>query len=117
MRGRGYPVVLSVLAPSSSFILMVSISAFGAMFTWMMIFVTHYYFRRARARDGSPPARFRMVGYPVTTALGAVLMAAVLVTTAFTSEFRMTLVFGVPFLACLTGAYLLMLRRGASAAA
>lgn len=115
--GIALAVVLSVLAPSSSFILMVSISAFGAMFTWMMIFVTHYYFRRARARDGSPPARFRMVGYPVTTALGAVLMAAVLVTTAFTSEFRMTLVFGVPFLACLTGAYLLRLRRGASAAA
>ena len=49
--GIAVATVLSVVAPKSAFILMVSISAFGTMFAWMMIFVTHYRFRRARARS------------------------------------------------------------------
>jgi len=68
---------------------------FGAMFTWLMIFVTHLYFRRAH-QDG--PLCFRMWGYPYTSMLGAALMAAILVSTAFTAEFRMTLVYGLPVL-------------------
>jgi amino acid transporter, AAT family len=89
---------------------MLAISSFGAMFTWMMIFVTHYAFRRARRRDGAP-LRFRMPGYPATTLLGATLMAAVLLTTAFTDAFRLTLVFGLPFLAALILVYSLRYRR------
>jgi len=103
--GIALATVLSIVAPKSAFILMVSISAFGAMFTWMMIFITHYRFRRVHARTGAAPLRFRMVGFPATTLLGAALMAAVLLTTAFTDAFRMTLFFGLPFLAFLSAAY------------
>ena len=103
--GIALAAALSVLAPQSSFILMVAISSFGALFTWMMIFVTHYRFRRARERSGAPPLPFRMIGFPYTTLLGAGLMAAVLVTTLFTPAFRLTLVFGAPFLACLVLLY------------
>jgi L-asparagine transporter-like permease len=110
--GIAVATVLSVIAPQSAFILMLAISAFGAMFTWMMIFVTHYYFRRAHLGRGTAPLRFRIPGFPATTLLGAALMAAVLVTTAFTPAFRMTLAFGVPFLACLTLAYLVRRGRG-----
>jgi L-asparagine transporter-like permease len=81
------------------------------MFTWMMIFVTHYAFRKAHVSSGAAPLRFRMRGFPVTTLLGAGLMAAVLLTTAFTSAFRMTLVFGLPFIAILSLIYLLRYRR------
>jgi L-asparagine transporter-like permease len=109
--GIALATALSLVAPKSAFILMVAISSFGAMFTWLMIFVTHYGFRRARDRAGTPPPRFRMRGFPVTTLLGAALMAAVLVTTAFTDAFRLTLVFGVPFLGLLCGIYLLRQRR------
>jgi L-asparagine transporter-like permease len=129
LSGRGVPVralllsssgiavaaLLSVLAPRSAFILMVAISSFGAMFTWMMIFVTHYRFRRARRSE--PAAGFRMAGFPFTTLLGAALMAAVLLTTAFTPAFRMTLVFGLPFLAVLAIAYRLRGRAGGEAGA
>ena len=54
-----------------------------------------------------------MPGYPVTTLLGATLMAAVLLTTAFTQAFRLTLVFGLPFLGALTLLYMLRYRGGA----
>jgi L-asparagine transporter-like permease len=103
--GIALATVLSVLAPQRSFILMVAISSFGALFTWMMIFVTHYYFRRARMRAGAPRLPFALLGFPYTTLLGAGLMAAVLITTVFTPEFRMTLVFGIPFLAALALVY------------
>jgi L-asparagine transporter-like permease len=108
--GVALAVVLSVIAPRSSFILMVAISAFGAMFTWMMIFVTHYCFRRAYRRSTTVPLRFRMAGFPVTTLLGAVLMAATLVTTAFTAPFRMTLLVGLPYLGLLALVYLIRYR-------
>jgi L-asparagine transporter-like permease len=114
--GIALAAVLSVLAPKSSFILMVSISSFGAMFTWMMIFVTHYAFRNARTAAGQEPLTFRMWGFPLTTLLGAALMAAVLLTTAFTSAFRMTLVFGLPFLGILSLIYLLRYRPRSAAA-
>jgi L-asparagine transporter-like permease len=103
--GIALATVLNVLSPGGAFLVMVSVSVFGAMFTWMMIFVTHYFFRRSRQRQVIEPTLFRMWGFPVTTLLGAALMAALLLTTAFTEAFRMTLVFGLPFLACLVVIY------------
>jgi len=111
--GIAFAAVLSVVSPKSAYILMVSISAFGTMFAWLMIFITHYRFRRERSRTGAAPLPFRMFGYPATTLLGAALMAAILLTTAFTDAFRMTLVFGLPFLGVLTATYWIRHRRGA----
>lgn len=108
--GIALATVLSIVSPGGAFLMMVGISVFGAMFTWMMIFVTHYFFRRARLREGRAPAPFRMWGFPVTTLLGAALMAALLLTTAFTEPFRMTLVFGLPYLAFLVIIYSLRFR-------
>ena len=78
------------------------VSLFGALFTWLMIFVTHFGFRRAH-----PAAAFRMPFYPWSTGLGAALVVAVLLTTAFTHEFRMTLPYG----ALALGLLLLAARR------
>jgi L-asparagine transporter-like permease len=93
--GIALAAVVNALFPNTAFTLMMAISMFGAMFTWLMIFVTHLYFRRAHAGDETV---FRMWGYPYSTLLGAGLMAAILLSTAFTSEFRMTLVYGLPVL-------------------
>jgi L-asparagine transporter-like permease len=83
---------------------MMSIAMFGAMFTWLMIFITHLFFRR---RHADQPLAFRMWGYPWSTLAGAGLMLAILITTAFTPEFRMTLLSGVPFLVLLSVVFLL----------
>jgi AAT family amino acid transporter len=100
--GIALATIIYVLYPDSAFTLMMSIAMFGAMFTWLMIFITHIYFRR---RNPVHTLTFRMWGFPYTTLLGAVLMAAILITTAFTAEFRMTLVFGLPFLVILYAIY------------
>ena len=89
---------------------MISISMFGALFTWFMIFVTHFYFRR---KHGAP-AGFRLWGFPITTLFGAGMMALILLTTAISRDFKMTLNYGVPFLAILTVAWFLFYRRSAA---
>jgi amino acid transporter, AAT family len=96
--GIALAAAVHALWPATSFTIMMAISMFGAMFTWMMIFVTHLYFRRRHLEQRLP---FRMWGYPWTSRLGALLMAAILVTTAFTEEFRMTLIYGLPALGAL----------------
>ncbi len=101
--GIALAAVLYILFPATAFTLMMSVSMFGALFTWLMIFITHLRFRRAHA--GTPLA-FRMPGFPITTLVGIALLAAILLTTPFIPAFRMTLVYGLPFLALLTAIFL-----------
>ena len=112
--GIALATVLNVIYPDASFVLMMSVSMFGAMFTWLMIFVTHFFFRH---RHKGVPLAFRMWGYPVTSLLGAGLMVSALVTTWFTREFRMTLVIGVPFVVALLVVYFVWYRGRAAGAA
>lgn len=108
--GIALATLVNLAFPEESFMLMMAISIFGALFAWMMIFLTHYRFRRYHQRRGGLALSFRMWGFPYATLLGLFLMLAILVTTAFVPAFRMTLVFGVPFLAGLALAYQLYLR-------
>jgi len=113
--GVAVAAIVSVLAPRSAFVVMIAISSFGSLFTWMMIFVTHYRFRRAREHEQAPPLRVRAPLFPATTLVGAALMVAVLVTTAFTTVFRTTLLFGLPFLGSLCVIYWVRHQRLVSA--
>jgi len=101
---------LNALWPEQAFTLMISVSMFGAMFTWMMIFVTHLAFRR---RVAAETLAFRVWGHPWGSLAGAALMAAILATTAFTEPFRFTLAYGLPVLALLAGAYAIWVRKRA----
>jgi amino acid transporter, AAT family len=100
--------LLTALWPDAAFGLMMSIAIFGAMFAWLMIFVTHLLFR---ARYRGPALFFRMPFHPFGSLAGAGLMAAVMLTTAFTREFRMTLVYGCAFMVALTLVYACAYRR------
>lgn len=102
--------------PGDAFLLIMAISMFGALFTWFMIFVTHYRFRHQWVASGNRPLAFRMRGFPLLTLLGAGMLLAIMVTTLFTEAFRMTLLTGIPFLAVLSVAYLLWFRQRAEPA-
>jgi AAT family amino acid transporter len=110
--GIGLAAILNARYHDRSFLLMLAISMFGPMFTWLMIFVTHLRFRRLHAQS---KLIFRMWGYPYTSLLGATLMSAALGTTFFTREFRPTLLCGIPFLLVLTVVYALCRSRTAEA--
>ena len=103
--------VVSVLYPKTSFMLMMATSMFGAMFTWFMVFVSHFMFRRRWIKEGKPQLAFRMWGFPWLTLIGAGLMLSIMATTAMTQEFSMTLATGLPFLALLSALYFLWYRK------
>ncbi|MFT3877361.1 MAG: amino acid permease [Propioniciclava sp.] len=108
--GIAVATIVYVINPEQAFTVMMAISMFGAMFTWLMIFVSHIFFRRALAASGEP-LKYRLPFYPAGTYLGAGLMVAILITTVFTdSSFNMTLVFGVPFLAIVSVWYWVRVR-------
>lgn len=106
--GSGIAVAAVVYAamPGAALSVMIAVSVFGALFNWGMIFATHLAFR---ARVGAPAA-FRMWGYPWTSLAGLAGIVAVLAITPFTAAFGATLLYGLPFVALLSGIYALWLR-------
>ncbi len=94
--------VMYTLYSTAAFTLIFSISIFGALFAWLMIFITHLAFRRQHVAASGD---FRMFGAPWTTLLGAALLIAVLITSVFTPGFRSMLLYGIPFVALLTVLY------------
>jgi AAT family amino acid transporter len=121
LTSRGVPLAALLLSASgiavaalvnalyrNAFIVMLAISLFGPLFAWLMIFVTHFYFRRRHAAETLP---FRMWGFPYSTIVGTALMAAAITTTLFTQQFRMTIICGIPFLLALTAVFLIRNRR------
>ncbi|WP_370679294.1 amino acid permease [Comamonas sp. GB3 AK4-5] len=109
--GIAVATIFNIVNPEQSFMLMMAVSMFGAMFTWFMIFVTHLFFRTRRQHLGREATSFRMWGFPATTLLGAALMFAALVSTLFTDVFRLTLLTGIPFLLVLAAVYRLWYRK------
>lgn len=105
--GVAFAAVTSVVMPGGSFILVMSIAMFGALFGWLMIFVTHLRFRIACKRDGITPA-FRLPLFPVPTLLGLVMMMAIIGSTFFVPAFKMSVVTGIPMLVVLVLAYVLL---------
>lgn len=102
--GIGIAAVIHAIAPDQAYLVMMGISMFGAMFTWFMIFVTHYFFRKKYRGE---KLSVKMWGYPYLTLLGALLMVSLLFTTWFVSFFKGTLMVGIPWLIILSVAYYL----------
>ncbi len=102
--GIALAALLNAVYQNDAFSILLAVSIFGAMFVWLMIFLTHLRFRRQHPTE---TLAFRLWGFPWTTLLGAALMLAMLLTTPFVPAFRATLYYGLPFLAILLVAYFL----------
>lgn len=108
--GIAVAAIIYASNPESGFTIMMALSMFGAMMAWMLIFITHLFFRRSHRRSAAP-LKYRLPYYPAGSAAGAQLMAALLVTTLFTEQFSMTLLFGIPFALTVSALYFLMRKR------
>ncbi|WP_050616443.1 amino acid permease [Bacillus testis] len=96
--------VVSALFPETSYAFMMGISMFGAIFTWLMVFISHLFFRKAWEKSGGRKLPVKMIGFPYLTVLGALLLVSLMITTWFTS-FKILLQFGIPWLVFLTLVY------------
>ncbi len=101
-------LLLTIFYKEHSFTMMMSISVYGACFTWFLIFITHYFFRKQHLNT---QLKFRFIGYPYTTLIGAFLMLSIMLSTLWTEMFKMTLFFGVPFTLFLVACYYYTVRQ------
>lgn len=109
--GLALAIVVALRNPGGAFVYLFGVSLFGGLFVWFMIFVTHLAFRPKWEASGGRRLPVRMIGYPFTSILGAAAMAAIAATTWWVEGMRVTLIAGIPWLAVLTAAYLLLKRR------
>lgn len=97
--------IVAALYPAGAFVYLFGIALFGGLFVWMMIFLTHVFFRRDWEAQGNRRLPVRMIGYPYTSLLGFALVAAIIITTWWVPGMRPTLLSGMPWLAFLSVAY------------
>ena len=95
--GLGAAVLVRAFWPDSAYVWFFGVALFGALFVWLMIFVTHIAFRR--------PA------LPLTSCVGAALVGGILVSTWWVPDLESTLVAGGPWLLLLAVGFRLSGRR------
>lgn len=96
--GLGAAVLVRALWPDSAYVWFFGVALFGALFVWLMIFVTHIAFRRT--------------SWPWTSVAGAALVGAILMSTWWVADLRSTLVAGGPWLLLLAAGYAVSKPRG-----
>jgi L-asparagine transporter-like permease len=87
----GAAVLVRARWPDSAYVWFFGVALFGALFVWLMIFVTHIAFRR--------PA------VPVGSWIGAAAIVAILISTWWVPDLRSTLISGVPWMLALAIGY------------
>lgn len=98
--GLGVAVLVRALWPDSAYVWFFGVALFGALFVWLMIFVTHIAFR-ASASAGSGRGQTAALG----SYAGAALVTAILASTWWVPALRSTLVAGGPWLLLLAIGY------------
>lgn len=109
--------VVAYFYPRSAYVYLFGIALFGALFVWMMIFITHLFFRSAWVARGDAPLPVRMIGFPYLTILGALLIAAILISTIWVEGMHPALEAGLPWLAFISLVYFFWMRKNKSSAA
>jgi L-asparagine transporter-like permease len=89
--GLAVAVVVQALWPASAYVWFFGVALFGALFVWLMIFVTHIAFRAPTV--------------PIGSCVGAALIAAILLSTWWVPGLRSTLIAGGPWLLALAIGY------------
>jgi amino acid transporter, AAT family len=87
--GLGAAVLVRALWPDSAYVWFFGVALFGALFVWLMIFVTHIASRASASATG---------GIPVGSCIGAALVGGILVSTWWVPGLESTLVAGGPWL-------------------
>lgn len=94
--GLGGAVLVRALWPDSAYVWFFGVALFGALFVWLMIFVTHIAYRGSSTGGGSAP---------LGSYAGAALVGGILISTWWVPDLRSTLVSGGPWLLLLAIGY------------
>ncbi len=100
-------VAVYYISPESAFLYITGISAFGFMFIWSIISLTHIFYRPILLARANGELDFSMPGYPYTSWIAVVLLSGVLITLWFIPEQRIGIFSGLGWLALISGYYFL----------
>lgn len=78
--------VLSYFLPEKVFVILATKSGFLAMFNWLTISITHYFYRKKTLKERPEKLKYKVLGYPYTTFLAILLVIAVLATSPTVSR-------------------------------
>ncbi|HZP23538.1 MAG TPA: amino acid permease [Terriglobales bacterium] len=104
---------VAISFPTSAYVYLLGVSLFGALFVWLMIFLTHLGFRRHRSRHGGRILPVRMPLFPFTTIFGALAVLGITVSTWWVEGMRVTIEAGLPWLMLLSACYFVWRRANA----
>ncbi len=105
-------VPINIYFPSDAFLILASIATVVVIFTWTMILIAQWRFRRAKCREGSVGSlTFRLFAWPLTTYVGLGGMAIVVIMMVFHSSTRVALLVAPLWFGTLGVGYAIMRRR------
>lgn len=100
-----FAVLLNYLLPAKVFGMMMSILSFNTVWTWTMVLLAHYSFRRRMRLNGEAPAGFRLRWWPFTGIVCLAFLGFVVVMLGVSPDTRVALYVGAAWIALLTVAY------------
>jgi len=103
--GLAGAVLVRAFWPDTAYMWFFAVSLFGALFVWLMIFVTHLAFRRHHARQGPAVLPVRRPFSRLASLAGACGVAAILATAWWVPGMRFTVLAGPPWLLALAVGY------------
>lgn len=72
--------IFSYILPSKVFVVLAGASGFTAMFNWLTISVTHFFYRKKTLREKPEKLKYKAPGYPYTTILEIILIIVIFAT-------------------------------------
>lgn len=97
--------VVSYLLPQNLFIILTGASGFLAMFNWLTISVTHYFYRKKVLREKPEKLKYKVPAYPFITILAIVLITGIIATSYLYPGQIASLITGIAIIAVLIPAY------------
>ncbi|VTR58160.1 Proline-specific permease ProY [Serratia fonticola] len=104
-------VVLNYLIPKQIFIIIASIATFATVWVWLMILLSQIAMRRTLTKDEVAKLSFPVPWWPVAPALATAFMVFVIGLLGYFEESRIALYVGLIWVAFLTLAYTLWVRK------
>ena len=102
-----FAVLLNYLVPAKVFGMMMSILSFNTVWTWTMVMLAHFSFRRRQRAEGAPLGAFRLRAWPISSVVCLAFLGFVLFMLGYSPDTRVALYVGVAWIALLTVAYAL----------
>lgn len=100
--------ILSYLIPSKVFIILATSSGFLAMFNWLTVSVTYFFYRRKTLRECPEKLKYKAPGYPYTAFIEAFLLIVLFVSAPLYPGQISSLVSGIILVAGLVCLYFIL---------